>query len=451
MADARSRDFTEGAVPAHLIKLTGYMVLGLISVMGAGLIETIYVGRVGTNELAAIGFTFPLVYMLHGLTMGLGVGASSVVARAMGVGDREKARRLNAHAFVLVSLLIFVFAIASYLSLEPFFIFLGASEEVLPLIVDYMTIWLLGLPFFTFGFVGSTLMRAMGDAVSPGYLMFIGSALHVLIAPFFIFGLMGAPELGLAGAALGYVLARFISFLIYIYIIVFRDKIVIFSMSGFLESSRDILHVGLPAIASNLIAPVSMTVVTKLLAAHGAVVVAGFGVASRIEALVVMVIWALSMSIAPFIGQNWGAGKFDRVKRALSLSNGFVLVWGIVAYALLFFFARFFVALINDDAEVVAAAVTYLLIVPLSIGFMGVMSVSTSTFNALGRPMPPLVLSVLQMIVIYLPLALLGDSLLGYTGIYIASATTVTLVGTLSWFWIRREISAGIRRRNAID
>jgi Na+-driven multidrug efflux pump len=250
--------------------------------------------------------------------------------------------------------------------------------------------------------------------------------------------------MGLKGAAVSFVIARTFSFLSYGYVMIIRDRLLTFEMKGFFSSCLDIAHVGIPAVASNLIAPVSMSVITRLLAGHGAVVVAGFGVASRIESMLQMIIFALSMSLAPFVGQNWGAGYFDRVKLALRLANQFALAWGIFAYGLLFLSAELLVSLINDDPAVVQAAVHYLLIVPLGMGFMGVMANSTSSFNALGKPIPPLVISILQMIIVYLPLALLGDYLFGYVGIFIAGVTTVSILGTISWLWINREVAAGI-------
>ena len=437
---ASAGNFTQGAVHSHLIKLTGYMVLGFISIMTASLMETIYIGRVGTEELAAISFTFPLVMIMQAVSMGLSVGASSVVARIMGVGDTAKAKLLNTHCIVLVLSLTAVLGLLVYFNLERFFTLLGAENKVLDLTLDYMQIWLLGMPFFTITLVGMTLMRAMGDAVTPGYLMTIGSSLHIVIAPFFIFGLLGLPALGLKGAAVSFVMARMVSFLSYAYVMVIRDELLIFKMAGFFSSCRDISHVGLPAVASNLIAPVSMGVITRLLAGHGAVVVAGFGVASRIESMIQMIIFALSMSLAPFVGQNWGAGYFQRVKLALRLANWFALSWGLFAYIVLLVTAEFLVTLINDDPGVIQSAVYYLIIVPLGMGFMGVMANANSSFNALGKPLPPLLISTLQMIVVYIPLALLGDYLWGYVGIFIASATTVCLLGTISWVWINKEV-----------
>ncbi len=442
----KPRGFTTGPVHQHLIRLTGFMLMGFVSVMGASLMETVYLGRVGTRELAALGFTFPLVMIMQGITMGLSIGASSVVARSIGQGDWVQARKLITHCLVLALVLIIIIASAVSFVLEPFFELLGASQEILPLSVGYMKVWLTGLPFFSVAMVGSTLMRAAGDAVKPGYLMTIGSGLQIVLGPFFIFGLFGLPRMGLAGAAVAFVIARTVSFLLYSWLM-HQDKLLSPSLTGFTKSCVDILHVGLPAVASNLIGPVSMSVITRLLAGHGAVVIAGFSVASRIEAMIVMVIFALSMSIAPFVGQNWGAGLFDRVRLALKLGNGFALGWGVLAYAVLFLAGGFFVALINSDPAVIEAASYYLMIAPIGIGFMGVMSNATSIFNALGKPMPPLILSILQMIVIGLPMAILGDYLFGYAGIFGASALTTIILGVVSWIWLHSEIARGIRRR----
>ena len=122
-------NFTEGAVHVHLIRLTGYMVIGFISIMTASLVETIYIGRLGSEELAAISFTFPLVMIMQAISMGLSVGASSVVARMMGIGDEEKAKLLNTHCVVLVMSLSFFLSFIVYFNLEGFFRLLGAQGD----------------------------------------------------------------------------------------------------------------------------------------------------------------------------------------------------------------------------------------------------------------------------------------------------------------------------------
>lgn len=437
-------NFTEGPVRTHLFKLTGFMMMGFVSMIVAQLVETVYVGILGTPQLAAVSFTFPLVMVMQGVAMGLGIGASSVVARTVGAGDQDRVRRLVSHCLVLVAVLIFILVLVGYSIAEPFFKLLGAQPEILRLILIYMDVWLLGLPLFTLSMVGSSLIRASGNAAVPGYIMTVGSLLQICIAPFLIFGLGPLPELGLEGAAWGFVIARTISFSFCFYYLIFKERLLITSLSGVLDSWKDILHVGLPAIATNLIMPVSMGIITRLLASHGPEVVAGFGVGSRVDSLMVMIVMALSSSIGPFVGQNWGAQKYDRVKTALSMANRFSLLWGLFAFVFMLLFGEYLVSLINDDPKVVETASTYLIIIPLSIGFMGIMAVASSCFNALGKPMPPLIISIHRMLVVYVPLALLGDYLWGYVGIFIATSASSILMGAVAWYWNRVVIDRAI-------
>ena len=363
------QDLTVGPEYQHLLRLTGFMLLGFVAVMSANLIETLYIGNVGTQELAALGFTFPVVMGLQGMMMGLGIGASSVVARSIGSGEWRRAKALITHSFVLVLAFVALITLFMALFLEDIFSLLGAKGEILDMSVAYMRVWLLGVPFFAIAMVGSTLMRAAGDAVKPGYLMVVGAVLQVALGPVFIFGLFGFSQMGLAGAAIAFVAARTVSFLMYVYY-VYKDDLLIFDLNNFWQSSRDIMHVGLPAILSNIIGPVSMSVITRLLAGHGAVVVAGFSVASRIETMFAMVMWALSMSVAPFVGQNWGAKYFKRVTRSLRIGNLFALAWGGFSYLVLIVLGPFVISLVNSDQEVIDAATVYLMIVPLGMGLM---------------------------------------------------------------------------------
>lgn len=434
--------FVEGSVHYQLSRLTGFMLLGFVAVMGANLVETLYIGSVGTIELAALGFTFPVVMSLQGVTMGLGIGASSVVSRSIGGNAVQPAKILITHSFILVIFFAVILSGSLYALLDTLFVLLGAGDQVLPLAIGYMQIWLLGFPLFAISMVGSSLMRAAGDAVKPSFLITVGAGFQIVLGPIFIFGVAGMPALGLEGAAIAFVFARLVSFVLFSYYL-YKDDLFIFRLQGFWRSCKDILHVGLPAILANLISPISMSVITRLLAGHGAVVIAGMSVASRIETMLGMVMWALSMSVAPFIGQNWGARKYLRVGLALKLSNLFALIWGCFSYCILLLLGPYLISLVNSDPEVVAVARVYLMIVPLGMGLMGVVAISTSSFNALGKPAPPLIISALQMLLLSIPFALVGDSLFGYRGIFMGSVLAVLVSASICFIWLRRTISVG--------
>ena len=167
----------------HLSRLTGFMLLGFVAVMGANLMESLYISQVGTLELAALGFTFPLVMMMQGVTMGLGVGASSVVARKIGAHDWTDAKRLMSHAIWMVIGFTVALSFLVYWSLEPIFGLLGADQAAAELAIQYMSLWLIGLPFFAVAMVGSSLMRAAGDAIKPSYLMTFSAVIQIVLGP----------------------------------------------------------------------------------------------------------------------------------------------------------------------------------------------------------------------------------------------------------------------------
>ncbi len=444
----RYAGFTEGSVARHLIHLGSFMALGSVSMIGARMVEALYLGILGTEALAAIGFAYPISMFLFAFASGIGTGASSVIARVYGAGDHAQAARLITHAQLLVFLVSVAISAFGLVFAQDLLSLLGAEGEVRAMSTEYLRIYMLGFPLFMLSMVGSTLLRATGSATSPGLVMAGGSVLQIGIAPLLIFGLYGFPELGIAGAAWAYVASRVFSVSLYLVILI-RVRMISMSLRDLGKSWAAILHVGGPATLSSLTFPISMLVITKLLAGHGDEVVAGYAVASRVETLVHMVIWSASSSVAPFVGQNWGAQNYQRVRIALRQINFFCLGWGVVTFVVLALIGEFVVRRIDPDPTVVSVAATFFLIMPLSIGFMGVMHVATYCFNALGQPFPPLVLALLRTLGLYVPLSILGNYLWGYVGIFLATAISNVVLGVGGWYWNRMAVRRGIAIRNA--
>jgi putative MATE family efflux protein len=421
------------------------MFLGISSMMLASMIDTIYIGWIGTRELAAVSFSFPVVMGLSSVSMGLGIGATSVMARTLGRGDREGSYLVGAHTLVLVALVVLVLAAVGLWLREPFFARLGADADTLPLVDAYMRVWLFGLPLFALPMVSMSMLRAIGDARTPGVLMVVGAALQVVIAPALIFGIPGLTNgIGFLGSAWAFVISRAITFVITGIVLMRRGVIrPLGALHAMLASWREVLRVGVPSTLSQMIGPVSMAVVIGLLAPYGHAVVAGFGVAQRIESLALMVLMALGSSISPFVGQNWGAGATARVREALALGYKFSIAWGLVAATVLAAFGRPIVGAINDHPDVIDATNAYLVIVPISYTVLGATFVAGSCFVALGKPLPSLVLTLSRMVLVYLPLALLGDRLFGYHGIFVAGAASNVIAGLAGALWVRRVLPNG--------
>lgn len=426
--------FTHGPVGKHLVRLGAFMAMGSVTMNIAQLAEAVYLGILGTEALAAMGFAFPLTITLFAFAGGIGTGASSVIARAAGAGDQATTRQLVTHAQLLAVAVGVLLALAGAAFAEPIVSALGAEGLVLELTVSYLQVYMIGVPFFLLSIVGSTMLRATGAAASPGIVMTVSSILQILLGPILIFGWFGLPEMGVAGAALAYVLSRAASVGLYLVLLV-RARMFYWSFDNLVGSWLSILHVGGPAILSGLIHPLSMLVVTKLLAGHGHEVVAGYNVATRVETMAHMILWSASSSAEPFIGQNWGARQIERVRQAQSIVYRFCLLWGAVTFVVMALFGAFFVSLIDDNTTVGLVSRGFFLVIPLTIGMMGVMQVASSSFNARGQPMPPLIMTMVRIFVLYIPLCYLGDYLWGYMGIFIATGLVNVVMGAVAWFW----------------
>ena len=178
-----------GSTGKHLVNLTIPMFLGISSMFVASMIDIIYVGWIGSQELAAISFTFPIVMGMTTLTMGIGVGAASIIARMVGRGERALVPRLATHALLLAALFVATLSTLMWVFQESVFKALGADAGVLPLITGYMGIWVCGLPLFALPMVSTMIMRSVGNARTPGLIMAGSAALQVVMAPPFMFGL----------------------------------------------------------------------------------------------------------------------------------------------------------------------------------------------------------------------------------------------------------------------
>ena len=383
--ESRKAKITEGSVGRHLVKMTAPMLLGITMMMAQSTIDAWFLGKVGDSALAAFSFGFPVLMIITSVAIGLSAGTSSVVARAIGADDHSRARRLATDSLMLSFVVTATLAGIGILTIDPLFKALGAPLDMIPMIRGFMTILYSGIPLFVVGMVGTSNMRATGDTLLPGKLMVAGAALNVILDPIFIFGIGPIPALGLNGAAIAALLARGSMFVGTIYFLVYRLDMVSFNkpdLNELKKSWRDILHVGLPAAGTNAIIPVAMTLITAMIARYGPDAVAGFGVASRIESLVLVIFYALSSVIGPFVGQNLSAGKERRILESLRLTALFCIGSGLAIALALAFTADYLPTLFSQNPDVTDVTRNrFSGLRHVSYGAYGVVMVMNAAFN----------------------------------------------------------------------
>ena len=437
MANANRATLVAEPVGRTLVQLTWPMIVGHLGMVAFNLADTFYVGRLGTRELAAMSFTFPVVMAVSSLAIGLGIGTAAVVSRAIGEGDEHKIRRLTTDSLVLAFIIVAAFIGLGILSIDPVFRLLGAEPDLLPLIKEYMRIWYLGMIFVVVPMVGNNAIRATGDTKTPTAIMLVAVLINVVLDPLLIFGFGPFPRLELAGAAASTVISRATTFVVALWVLGRRERMLTArfpSVRAVMSSWGKILYIGLPSAATRMIVPIAIGIITRIVSAYGAEAVAAYGVASRIEFFALMVIMSLGAVFAPFTGQNWGAGRLDRVRVGMRSSARFSLLYGLGAFILLAAAAHPVAGFFTRNPDVAAAIKLYLRIVPLGYGLQGVLVIVGAALNALNKPLHAAGLVLSQMIVIYVPLAYLGSSLFGLAGVFMALGLVYALGGIAGHF-----------------
>jgi putative MATE family efflux protein len=441
---------TEGPVSKQILKLTRYLLVGTLATMSFQLADAYFVAQLGTEELAALAFTFPMVMILHAIALGLGTGVTSVVSRAVGHGEQSKARVLTSDALVLAFIVAAGFSITGLLVIEPLFTFMGAEPAVLVHIEEYMHIWFVGMPIMVVPLIANSVIRAFGDAKFPSLIMGGSAVLNIFLDPILIFGWGPVPALGLEGAAYALMISRFVTFVLSLYVLHLRVSGGIdFSwpkMTRLLTSWNQLLHIALPATATQLIQPVSAGILTALVASYGATAVASYGIATRIEMFALIFVMSLSIAIAPFVGQNAGAKRLDRVLEGLNFSYKASLTYGIGVAIILAFAGGFLAHEFSDDPEVIALSAFYLLVVPISYGCMGVINISSGSLNSMAKPMPAMVIGASKSMLIQIPCAYAGSMLYGIKGVFIGVAAASVIVATIAFLLARHTVKSEMLR-----
>ena len=427
LEERREQLLTE-PVSRVLFALSWPMTLGLFSVIAINVTDTFYIGRLGADELAAIGFCFPVIFGMSAIAIGMGNGGAAVVSRAIGAGRQEQARYLIASTTIFVGLFAVALGAIMLQVSDSIFLALGAPRALLPLINEFMTIWYLGLPTLVLPIVVNGLIRSSGEAMFPSVLMIVAAVINAAVSPLLIFGLLGFPELGMRGAALATVLARLTIAVLAIGWLL-RAKLIAFEAEtwrSFMPCIRQVLRYGAPAFLAQLVSPIGSAVATRLIADAGPEVVAGFAVGARIEALALIPFFALQTGITPFIGQNVGAQKDDRLQGAERSVWAFSLLWGLLGAVILWSFGESLGFLFTKDPAIAASADAYQEAIAIGLWAAGLLSVSIGIFSPLGYPNLALVMNGLRYIGLYA-----GVSLIAVYGFGVSAQTAVY---TAAWF-----------------
>ncbi|WP_420538474.1 MATE family efflux transporter [Marinobacter subterrani] len=419
--------------------MTWPMLFGVLSLMTFQLADSAFVGQLGRDPLAALGFTVPIQQLVSGMYVGLGIATTAIISRTLGQSDELRAQRLGGLVITVGASLALILCVSVWL-LKPLILdFLGAEAALRPLIREYWAPWLVSAWAGAMLYFGYAVCRSNGNTKIPGYMMITTSLLNITLDPLYIF-VFGW---GLPGAAWATITAFGIGAAV-VYPTLMRRQWLRFDLRQLQLSAafRQLGSVMAPAMVSQLMPPVSAMLATALVAGFGSAAVAAWGLGTRLEFFSIVVVLALTMSMPPMIGRMLGAGEIEKIRHLVRIAVRFIVGWQL-AIGLIWLAASGLVStLFTSDAKVQEILGTYLVRVPLSYCGLGVCMLMVSVCNALGLSLRALLVSTLRLFVCYLPLLWLGSQLGGLTGLMSGALVGNLLAGTMAYVFYR----AGMKR-----
>lgn len=414
--------------------MTWPMLFGVLSLMTFQLADSAFIGQLGRDPLAALGFTLPMQQLIIGLQVGLGIATTAIISRTLGQGGELRAYRLGGLVITVGGSLVFLLCVGLWLLQGRIMTALGAEDSLLPMIRSYWVPWLIAAWTGATLYFGYSVCRSHGDTKLPGYMMVATSLLNIALDPLYIFVF----DWGLPGAAWATVTSFTLGCLV-IYPKLLKRHWARFDLGQLAlgPALKQLNGIMAPAMVSQLMPPASAMLATAMVAGFGSAAVAAWGLGTRLEFFSIVVVLALTMSMPPMIGRLLGAGDIEQIRKLVRLGVRFVVAWQL-AIGLAWLAASGLVSeLFTSDAEVQDILAGYLLRVPLSYSGLGVCMLMVSVCNALGLAMRALLVSTLRLFLCFLPLLWLGSQINGIYGLMSGALVGNLFAGAMAYSFYR--------------
>jgi len=423
-----------------LYKLTLPMVIGIVAVFFFNLVDTFFIGLLGTTSLAAVSFTMPIAMVVMNLAIGLGIASSALIARAVGGNEHRLSQRYVTASLLLTIAIATVMIALGWHFNDDLFLLLGATPELLPEIWQYMKYWWPGAWMMMLMIVINSSMRAVGNTKLPSMMMLGSAVLNAVLDPILIFGLGPIEGMGIAGAALASTLCWAIVVMVMIYSLAKIDLLhwADMTLKELIAIWKRLMVVGVPAMITNVLVPIASGILLVMVAPMGEQAVAAFGVGARIEPFAIVVVLALTSTLPVFVGQNFAAGQHERIWQALSIGIRFIIVWQLLVWLLLWLVSPFFALIFSQDPVVIDKIGHYLMLMPIGYAGMGVVLCANAALNALQRTGISMTLNLIRLVLFYVPFAWVGSQYYGFEGVLMGASLGNVLAGILVWGMIRR-------------
>ncbi len=437
-------DILNGPIIKTLLVLGWPVIISNVLQMLYNLVDTYWLGKIGKEAVAAPTVGFPVVFLLISLGFGFAIAGVSLVSQHTGAGSSKNANRAAGQVISFMFISSLVLSAVGY-GIAPGLLktLMGVPEEVFPKALVYIRIIFGGLPLMFLFFAFRSLIRGIGDMVTPMLVTGASVLANMFLDPLLIFGAGFVPELGVAGAALATVSSRGVAAIVAVYLLFSGRLEIRISFNHLILKMRwvkQILRIGLPSAIGQAGTAVGSVFLMGLISRLGVVAVSAYGIGQRIIRMLNVAVWGLASPLTTMIGQNIGAENETRAasvaKRAYALSFTTLFTLGLFVFLLRGPLFRIFI----DDPAVVKTGGRFLSIFLWSIPFFGIFRLTSSVFRGSGHTRPPMIMSLIRLLPLrvgvsyLLAFGIVGVNL-GTDGIWLGLFTSNFVVGIMAFTW----------------
>jgi putative MATE family efflux protein len=440
--EEKSEFLGKESIKKLLFKLSTPVIIGMLVQALYNVVDTLFVGRAyGTESVQAIGglsIAFPIQMIIMAFGIVLGTGGSSIISRALGAREIEKAERTLGNVFSLSLILSILIAVPCLLYLDVILEIFGATPGILPYAREYLEYIIAGGLFFVFGVSVQHIVRAEGNARLAMNAMLIGAVINILLDPLFIFGF----GMGVKGAAIATVLSQAVSS-VWLLQYCLKGKGAVHFKSRNLKPDAGIIKeigaIGLGSFVMQASSSIMMIFVYNALASYGGdVAIAVFGIIIKINSFIFLPLLGMAFGLQPIVGYNYGARQFGRIAEAVKLSLIVTTTFGLLGLIVVNLFTEQLLGLFSADPEYLIVGKRAVLIMLLGMPLIGLNVVAMTLFQALGKARPSFILSLSRQLLFLIPLVVILPGFYGLDGVWAAYPISDFLAFLLSGLLLSR-------------
>jgi len=369
------------------------------------IIDMIFIGRLGGGAIAAVAFNMPIFFFIMGLSFGLGNGVTASIARFIGAEDKANADNSAEHALAFALIISVILTLFGLLYGKEILIFMGCTQEILPLAWDYLKVSCYGISFGIFSGFFRSILAGEGEMKLPMIIAGLGTVLNTILDPIFIFYL----DYGVSGAAWATTISQIIVWCIFVYMLFIKSHTYIqFKLKYFSPSSYiilDIIKVGIPVSMSMVVMALGQLVFNRLLIKYSTSAVAAYQIGGRIDMLVFLPIFGIASALTTIIGMFYGANQIDKIKYISWYGIRSSLIITTLCSIFLFIFAPAVISVFTSDIIIQEISIYYLRTISILFPFISVGLTIGRILQGLGTGMPSLIITIVRVIGVAGPLA----------------------------------------------